>query len=258
MGRFLDKFKRTGEISKDLTIRAGQRIDRFANQQANRRQGFNTGRIRDKNINPKVGMNNFDDFNEFGDDFGNESLEFGNNTSPYELNVRTPQKPASFHHFLLENKYRDLEMDIRGYKEVFNKDKQEWEIKRKGEHCFTDEEAEEILGMVQSHLSTDIKLTFYNKETFGVRFLAVMEKVSFKFERIMQYQFGRFGDATRQGEMKAKALQILVSVITRIEANYLMAIQGMENKRTHEGIQSQESLQGNGMNDGFGMNRRYS
>jgi len=258
MGKFLDKFKKAGEVGKNVGVKAGQRIDRFANQQTNRQQRFNTGKIRDKNVNPNAGMTNFDDFNDFGNDLGYDPMGLGDNQSPYELNVRTPQKPASFHHFLLENKYRDLEMDIRGYKEVFNKDEQKWEIKRKGEHCFTDEEAEEILGMVQSHLSTDIKLTFYSKETFGIRFLAVMEAVSFKFERIMEYQFGRFGDSTRQGEMKAKALQILISVITRIEANYLMAIQGIENKRTHEGIQSQESLQGNGMNDNFGMNRRYS
>lgn len=255
MGRFLDKFKRTGEIGRDIGVRAGQRIDRFANQQANRQQGFNTGRIKDKKIDPNAGMNDFDGLDDnFLDDEVNGDL----NHDPYGLNIRTPQKPASFHHFILENKYKDLEMDIRGYKEVFNKDKGEWEIKRKGEHCFTDEEAEEILAMVQSHLSTDIKLTFYNKETFGIRFLAVMEAISFKFERIMEYQFGRFGDATKQGEMKAKALQILINVITRVEANYLMAVQGMENKRTHEGIQSQESLQGNGMNDNFGMNRRYS
>lgn len=251
----MDKFRKVGQIGRDVTVRAGKKIDRFANQQVNRQDRFKSGKIVDNQPDyANAGMNNFD---ALGDDMFDDNI-FNDNHDPYGLNIRTPQKPASFHHFILENKYKDLEMDIRGYKEVYNKDQDKWEIKRKGEHCFTDEEAEEILAMVQSHLSTDIKLTFYDKERFGIRFLAVMEAISFKFERIMEYQFGRFGDATKQGEMKAKALQILINVITRVEANYLMAVQGIENKRTHEGIQSQESLQGNGLNDGFGMNRRYS
>lgn len=67
---------------------------------------------------------------------------------------------------------------------------------------------------------------------------------------------GRYGDEKIQGEMKAQALKIFVDLITRIEANYLMARAGMENKRTHDAVRSQESLQG--ATDDSLDNRRYS
>ena len=67
-----------------------------------------------------------------------------------------------------KTKYQDIEKSIRGYKDVFNKDKQEWELKRKKVHCFTDEEAENILRTAQSLLSTDIKLGYIEKDVFGM------------------------------------------------------------------------------------------
>ena len=73
---------------------------------------------------------------------------------------------------------------------------------------------------------------------------------------MMEYTFGRFGDERVQGEMKAQALKIFVDLITRIEANYLMAIQGMENKRTHDAVHSQESLQSG--DDGYSRQRGYN
>lgn len=260
MGRFLDKFKRTGEISKDLTIRAGQKIDRFANRQVNKQERFRSGKIVDNRPDfANAGMNNFDDLGDDMFDEMNNPLD-QINSNPYDIGVQPAQKPASFHHFILENQYKDLEKSIRGYKDVFNKDKQEWEVKRKGIHCFTDEESEDILRTAQSHLATDIKLTFYDKETFGLRFLAVYNEIEFIFKRIMEYRYGRYGDSKKQGEMKEQAVKIFVELITRVEANYLRAVQGIENKRTHDSVHSQESLQGHGMgmNDGFGMNRRYS
>lgn len=252
MGRFLENWKNKGKKAVTITQRVGtqigQKVSNFANKQTNRPERWKQGRLQNNKIN-QLGEN----FDDFDDDFLLNDIEEYN---PYIDNVQPAQKPVSFHHFILENQYKDLEKSIRGYKDVFNKDKREWEIKRKIDHCFSDEEAEEILRTAQSHLATDIKLTFYGKEMFGVRFLAVYEKLEFLFKRIMEYRFGRFGEAKKQGEMKEQALKIFVELITRIEANYLRAIQGMENKLTHQSVQSQESLQGRG-DEGL-INRRYT
>jgi len=254
MNKYLDKLKRTGEQGKHLGFNAARRIDNFAQEQANKQDRFRSGKIVDNRPNAKnVGLNDMDD--PFFDDLGDP---FQDNYSPYDTAIQPAQKPASFHHFILENQYKDLEKSIRGYKDVFNKEKMEWEVKRKEQHCFTDEESEDILRTAQSHLATDIKLTFYSKETFGIRFLAVYNEIEFLFRRIMEYRYGRYGDSKKQGEMKEQAVKIFVELITRIEANYLRAVQGMENKRTHDSVHSQESLQGDGMNSGLGLNRRYS
>jgi len=244
MGKYFDKARRAGNIGKNIGINAGKQIDKFAQEKLNNQQ--NNGKFRERREFVGENPDNFDD--DFFDDQDIMNDDFS------DVNVQPAQKPASFHHFILENKFKDLEKNIRGYKDVFNKEKQIWEVKRKERHCFTDEESEEILRTVQSHLSTDIKLTFYSKETFGLRFLAVYDEIEFLFKRIMEYRYGRYGDPKKQGEMKEQALKIFVDLITRIEANYLMAIQGMENKRTHDAVHSQESLQGD--NDGFGNNNR--
>jgi len=250
MGKYFDRLKNARRVGANIAVNTGRNVEGFLNNQINKQQPFNKGRIRENVINRNVGMNNFDDIeDDFLDD--GDGLNFGEND---DVHVQVAQKPASFHHFILENKYKDLEKNIRGYKDVFNKEKQEWEVKRKDRHCFTDEESEEILRTVQSHLSTDIKLTFYNKETFGIRFLAVYNEIEFLFKRIMEYRYGRYGDSKTQGEMKEQALKIFVDLITRIEANYLMAIAGMENKRTHEAVRSQESLQGD--NEGLNYYKR--
>lgn len=256
MGRFFKDFKDKGKKVVDYSKIAGQKmgnkISSFADKQTNKRESWSRGRLSNEKER-FLGENpaNFDD-NFFDDNLFNASI----NDNPYIDNVQPAQKPASFHHFILENKYQDLEKSIRGYKDVYNKERDKWEIKRKGQHCFTDEEAEEILRTAQSHLATDIKLTFYSKDTFGFRFLAIYEKLEFLFKRIMEYRYGRFGDSKKQGEMKEQALKIFVELITRIEANYLRAIQGMENKYTHQSVQSQESLQGRGEDEKY--NRRYT
>lgn len=255
MGRYLDNFKKKARDTKDITRnvsrKASQRVDRFTQERANKPERFNDGKIHEKRED-MIGEN-FDDLEGFDDDEFSDEKDI---SDPYIDNIQVAQKPASFHHFILENRYKDLEKSIRGYKDVYNGKTGEWEIKRKKEHCFTDEESEQILRTVQSHLATDIKLTFYSKDTFGTRFLAVYEKIEFLFKRMMQYRFGRHGDAKKQGEMKEQALKIFVELITRIEANYLRAIQGMENKLTHQSVQSQESLQGRG--DEMDENKRYT
>jgi len=252
MGKFFDDWKRKGQIAVETTKKVGgdvgQKASRFAHKQVNRPEKWRRGRIQSAREKP-IGENFQDlDDEDFLDD---KTLD-----DPYIENIQVAQKPESFHHFILENQYRDLEKSIRGYKDVFHKEKNTWEVKRKKEHCFTDEEAEEILRTAQSHLATDIKLTFYAKDTFGIRFLAVYEKLEFLFKRIMEYRYGRYGEAKKQGEMKEQALKIFVELVTRVEANYLRAIQGMENKMTHQSVQSQESLQG-GRNE-LGMNKGYT
>jgi len=248
MGKLFNKFKQNSKKVSRLAQTSGKKIDRFANKQLNKDKRWNDGKIRQKK--DKLIGENPEDFEEdpFYDDYNDTD-----NYDPYMDNIQVPQKPASFHHYILEPKYQDLEKSVKGYKDVFHKEKQAWEVKRKKIHCFTDEEAEEILRTAQSHLATDIKLTFYSKETFGIRFLAVYEKMEFLFKRIMEYRYGRYGTPKRQGEMKEQALKIFVELITRIEANYLRALQGMENKLTHESVKSQESLQGDGSE---GLNNR--
>lgn len=252
MGKYLNKFRSGKEVATDMTRSVSRKANDYGNRKINQKRPFKDGKIVEqrREYNGADGLDIEDDM--FDDDIGDDRTSDGYD----DVNVMPAQKPESFHHFILENKYKDLEKSIRGYKDVFDKDKQIWQVKRKATHCFTDEESEEILRTAQSHLATDIKLTFYDKKTFGIRFLAVYDKMEFLFKRIMEYRFGRFGDPKKQGQMKDQALKIFVELITRVEANYLMAIQGMENKRTHEGIQSQESLQGRG--EDYEGNRSYS
>jgi len=253
MGKFLNTFNNGAKKAQETGKFFGDKVNKYANDKVNKPKVFRTNHIRSER---KVG---------FGEKFDDDSLEDIDNSldamdedydNPYIENIQPAQKPASFHHFILENQYKDLEKSIRGYKDVFNKDTRQWEVKRKSEHCFTDEESEEILRTAQSHLATDIKLTFYNKETFGIRFLAIYERIEFLFKRIMEYRYGRYGDYRRQSIMKEQAVKIFVELITRIEANYLRAVGGNENKLTHLSVQSQESLQGRGEDD-F-SNRRYT
>lgn len=249
MGKYLNKFRNGKDIATDLTRNVSKRANDYGNRKVNQKRQFREGKIVEQKRDYGIDDLDMED-NMFDGD------EDGIDNDYSDVHVMAAQKPESFHHFILENKYKDLEKSIRGYKDYFDKDKQCWQVKRKSIHCFTDEESEEILRTAQSHLATDIKLTFYDKKTFGIRFLAVYDKMEFLFKRIMEYRFGRFGDSKKQGQMKDQALKIFVELITRVEANYLMAIQGMENKRTHEGIQSQESLQGRG--DDIEGNRSYS
>jgi hypothetical protein len=256
MGKFLRKFKNIG-----------QTFDKQANTYARAREEkpkeFRGGRIHDKRPE-KIAEGVYDDF-------GEESLEGDEGIEPDygrydEVGIQTAQKPESFHHFILENQYKDLEMSIRGYKSIFDKTTREWRTVRKGEHCFTDEESEEILRTAQSHLATDIKLSFINKEVFGEMMMAIYKRLDELFYSIGEYRYGRYNfdkdgnpiknGSDKQYKMKLQNRKIFLELWTRIQANYSRAIQGQENRYTHESVKGQESLQGG--RDDFLDNRRYS
>lgn len=179
-----------------------------------------------------------DDFSDIGEDIGDND-DFDDN---YAVDINPAQKPESFHHFLLENQFKDLELLIRGYKEVFNKKLNKWEIKRKESHCFTDEESEHILRLAQTHLSTDIKLSYISTTSYPIKMLALKEQFDETFYTIADYKYGRYGNSTKQRFMKQVNHDILVALIERIQANYSRAIKGSENKHTHNAVKGQESL----------------
>lgn len=184
-----------------------------------------------------------------------------------DMAIPPAQRPESFHHFILENQYRDLERSIRGFKDVFDKSKQQWVTKRKEHHCFTDEEAEGIIRAAQSHLATDIKLSRMNPDSFGKMMDLLFEEFQKMFRRIAEYRYGRYNkfkdgkfvsvNYPLQGKMKDENKKILVELYNRIWANYSRAIGGMENKAVHDSVKGQESLQGGDRDDFYGK-KRYS
>lgn len=211
----------------------------------------------------------------FSDEFGEDTFgedNFGENQNKdynnYDIGIQPSQKPESFHHFILENQYKDLERSIRGFKDLYNKDTNQWETKRKAEHCFTDEEAEDILRTAQSHLATDIKLSYVSKEAFPLLMDAIYQEIAFLFESIAEYRYGRYNTLNKekdelievnfekQYKMKLQNHKIFLELFTRIQANYSRAIQGQENKATHDSVNGQESLQPTGSDER--MYRRYS
>lgn len=176
------------------------------------------------------------------DDINNDFLDDDKKNDDYSVDVQVAQKPESFHHFLLSNKYHDLELLIRGYKKVFSKKSNKWETKRKEKHCFTDEESENIVRMTESHLSPDIKLSYISLTNYPIKMLAIKEMMEEYFYNIADYKYGRYGDSKEQFFMKQENLSIFVALMERIQANYSMAIQGSENKHTHSAVKGQESL----------------
>jgi len=263
MGKFIDKFKKKASGLGDNLERIDTQVNDFRNKQSNHQRKYSGKILKDKTkesigdgiydgmedeFDDSYGMNNYDDDDEFG------------------VGIQPPQKPESFHHFILENKYQDLEKSIRGYKDVYNKTTREWETKRKDLHCFSDEEAEEILRTAQSLLATDIKLSFINKEVFGFRMMMLYKRLKQLFREIAEYRYGRYshnkdrspkenGYAIEQ-YMKLQNLKIFVELTERVVANYSRAIQGIENKLTHQSVSAQESLQSTDrMED---RNKRYA
>ncbi len=198
-----------------------------------------------------------------GDNYNPEKIEDemydNDDNDKYEIGIQVSQKPESFHHFILENQYKDIEKNIRGYKDVFNKETQKWELKRKKNHCFTDEESEDIVRTAQSHLSTDIKLSYIKKDKFGELMMAIYDRIDELFYAIAEYRYGRYSinkdgtmykDAhTIQYQMKLQNRKIFLELWTRIQANYSRAIQGQENKATHGSVKGQESLQNTDRNE---------
>ena len=206
-----------------------------------------------KFVNPykqEKGIENNYSYQQPRNKFKNENKEddwlYGDNLEDdfrNDFNIMPSQKPESFHFFILENQYRDLERAIRGVKDVWDKDREVWAIKRKGEHCFTDEESEEIIRTAQSHLSTDIKLAIFNRDEYPILLNGIYEQIWVLFKSIMDYRFGRFGNRTKQYNMKLQASNLFNMLMMRIKANYSRAIEGRENKSTHDSVKGQESLQ---------------
>jgi hypothetical protein len=255
MGRFLDGFKK-GLSKVDTKMQELQDKKVSNNEMANlnqkkfRQQKDNMQNL--GNLNDGLSDDDFygDDFDDFND-MGTRGRGFYD-----EVGVQPAQKPESFHHFILENQYKDLEKSIRGYKDVFDKETNTWKVKRKDVHCFTDEEAEDILRTAQSHLATDIKLGWIRKEVFGLYMDAVYKEVAFLFESIAEYRYGRYGDYDTQYNMKLQNQKVFLELWTRIQMNYSRAIDGSENKSTHQSVKGQESLQ-SGERDITGKNRGY-
>ncbi len=241
MGKYLDKFKRGAGKAKEKI----------------------------KDITYEPGVVDERDFPE--DDYLDESNDNLNNNyseGDYdEVGIQPSQKPESFHHFILENQYKDLERSIRGFKDVFDKETNTWKIKRKERHCFTDEEAEDIIRTAQSHLATDIKLSYISKESFPIYMNTLYKELAFLFERIAEYRYGRYNSFDKngklikvnyelQGKMKEMNGKIFLELITRVQANYSRAIQGQENKSTHQSVKGQESLQNTDAE--YSMQKGYS
>ena len=153
------------------------------------------------------------------------------------------QKPEGFHYFILENQYQDIERAIRGYKDMYNGKTERWELRKKAEHCFTDEEAETIVRTAQSHLSTDVKLALISKDEYPILMTSIYNQLRNLFRSIMEYRFGRFGSSEKQYKMKLEAVNIFQMLVFRIKMNYSRAWGGNENKVTHESVKGQESLQ---------------
>jgi len=261
MGKFIDRFKKIGNATEKIEDKASDYYNKFSNKP----KKYND-KIMEKppeGISADIYDGIEEDFNEvdtkdFNDDF--------NELDDYGIGIQPAQKPESFHHFILENKYQDLEKSIRGYKDVYNKATREWDTKRKKSHCFTDEEAEEILRTAQSLLATDIKLSFINKEVFGLRMMMLYKRLKQLFREIAEYRYGRYshdekGKPLKNGYaieqyMKLQNLKIFVELTERVVANYSRAIQGIENKLTHQSVTSQESLQSSDRLED--KNRRYA
>ena len=100
-------------------------------------------------------------------------------------------------------------MSIRGVMEIWNKKEQKFIMVKKKIHCFTDEEAENILRTVQSHLSSDIKLSLIPKQTFGAYMIGLFEQFQLMFRAIAEYNYGRYGSYESQYKMKSQNLKIL-------------------------------------------------
>lgn len=223
MGKFLKKFK---SRSEDTIKNISHNVDKIKNSHKN-------GRIQDQREENMVGTG-------FGDEDFKEDSDFNDNG---EYPIPASQQPESFFHFILENKFRDLERSIRGLKDVWSKEQNKFITKKKELHCFTDEEAEQILRAAQNHLSTDIKLSHIRKDSFAIMIDAIYSQMSMLFFSIADYEYGRYGSMENQYKMKRENLKIFLELMTRIQANYSMAIEGKENTATHGNIRVQESLQ---------------
>ena len=247
----------------------GKFIDRFKGVAANIDKKVNQGYVpkEKKNYNSRINNRESESINEdlydgMEEDYQEEESLGEDN---YEVGMQPSQKPESFHHYILENRFQDLEKSIRGYKDVYNKQTGKWETKRKELHCFTDEESEEILRTAQSLLATDIKLGFINKEVFGIKMMMLFKQLKKQFREIAEYRYGRYshhkdgklknGGYAIEQSMKLQNLKIFIELTEKINANYSRSIQGIENRLTHQSVKGQESLQSS---ESHSINDRYT
>ena len=225
------------QVLQEGTNTVGKAIDKKVQKKYNSKRNPNRQRYNlDKKVNNDFSGEEEDEGEDYGDDGFDDDFED-------KVAIQPGQKSESFHHFILENQYKDLERSIRGFKDVFVKETGQWELKRKSLHCFTDEEAEDILRTAQSHLATDIKLGRISKDTFGDYMDALYKQLTLLFWRIADYKYGRYGSFEIQGAMKSQNLKIFLELWTRIQMNYSRAIGAAENKATHDSVRGQESLQ---------------
>jgi hypothetical protein len=236
MGKYLDFFKK-----------GVKKIDNKIRDLSAQEDNFPEDNIQEDNSNNKT-KKGFQEDNNYDGLYDNYD----------EVGIQQSQKSESFHHYILENKYQDLERSIRGFKDVMDKETQQWKIIRKEKHCFTDEESEGIVRLAQSLLSSDIKLSNMSLEVFSKMMELMYEQLENYFYRIAEYRYGRYGSYENQGKMKDENKKILIELYNRIWANYSRAIGGKENNLTHESVKGQESLQNIEDSDSRNRRRRYT
>lgn len=220
MGKFLDKIKQA-------TTLGAEKIDNMRDIPVN--NTISSGKLSNKHNKHISNVTGGFEDEDNGEELTEEGLN-GEYNDFDDVGIQPAQKLESFHHFILENQYKDLERSIRGLKDVWDKETQTWKTKRKDIHCFTDEEAEDILRTAQSHLATDIKLGWIRKDAFGDYMDAVYKELAFLFESIAEYRYGRYGNFNKQYDMKLQNQKIFLELWTRVQANYSRSIEGQENK----------------------------
>ena len=126
MGKFMDKFK---NIAGDVDNKVNKM---YNNSQDNKKVSDNKRIVQQKpqtmggdmfdgiddgmyggDMNGFDEFGNMNNFNGIGGMNGMGGLGGIGNMNDYGVGIQPAQKPESFHHFILENKYQDLEKSIR-------------------------------------------------------------------------------------------------------------------------------------------------
>ena len=110
MGRFLDRFRNFGK-----------------GKQSQQQQNYRQNAPKRENLRDEDGFLSDDELFGMND----------NSMSMYdEVGALPAQKPESFHHFILDNQYRDLERSIRGFKDIWDKEQNKYITVRKKRPLF--------------------------------------------------------------------------------------------------------------------------
>ena len=92
----------------------GKVIDSSVQKKYNSKKNPNRQRYKlDKKVN-----NDFTGEDDYDEDYGDDGFDDFDD----KVAIQPGQKSESFHHFILENQYKDLERSIRGFKDIFNKE----------------------------------------------------------------------------------------------------------------------------------------